>query len=79
MDTALESLVKVMTREMEVYTIAAVLTKHNSSHRAKDIAGVLETVYQTRYGISLRKEAAYLASDTCKAAKNVPKTWTLNR
>ena len=71
MNTALESLVKVMTREMQVYNIAAILSKHNSSHKAKEIAKVLRIVYRTRYNISLKKEAAYLASDTCRATTNV--------
>ena len=73
MDGALGSLVKVMTRDMEVYTIAAVPRKNNATHKAKEISGVLETVYQTRYNISLKKEAAYVASDTCSTAQNVSK------
>ena len=35
MDGALSSSVKVMTRDMEVYTIAAVLRKNNATHKAK--------------------------------------------
>ena len=68
MDGALGISVKVMTRDVEVYTIAAVLRKNNATHKAKEIAGALETVYQTRYNISLKKEAAYVARDTCNAA-----------
>ena len=62
-----------MTKDMEVYNIAAVPRKTNATHKATEIAGVLETVYQTRYNISLKKEAAYVASDTCNAAQNVSK------
>ena len=73
MDGALGRKVKVMTREMEVYTIASVPRKNNATHKAKEISGVLETVYQTRYNISLKKDAACVASDTCNAAQNVSK------
>ena len=41
--------------------------------KRKEIAGVLETVYQTRYIVILKKEAAYVASDTCNTAQNVSK------
>ena len=74
MDGALGSSVKVMTRDMEVYTIASVLQKHNVSHSADEVGKVLENIYQTRYGISLKKEAGHVASDTTPSAQNVSST-----
>ena len=48
MDGALGSCIRIMTKDMEVYNIAAVLRKHNVSHCADEVGDVLEEVYQTR-------------------------------
>ena len=71
MDGALGSCIRIMTKDMEVYNIAAVLRKHNVSHCADEVGDVLEEVYQTRYGISLKKECSHVGSDTTPSARNV--------
>ena len=70
MYTDLGSSVKVITREMEVYTIATVLQKHNVSYSADKVGKFLESVCMTRYGISLKNEAGYVASDRTQLAQN---------
>lgn len=71
MDGALGSSLKLTTKEMQTYTIAAVLEKNNISHGAVDVAEVLQTIYNDRYDIDLKNEVASCASDTCKSAANV--------
>jgi len=73
MDGALGSCVKIMTNNMELYTVATVLKKHNLSHTAAEVAGVLEEVYKARYGISLKGSISHIGSDTTPSAKNVAK------
>ncbi len=48
MDGALGSSLRIVTRDMEMYTIAAVLKRHNANHKAANVAAILEEVYQTR-------------------------------
>ena len=71
MDGALGSSVRVVTSEMEVYTIAALLTKHNVDHTAETVAGILDKMYMTRYDLNVKDDVNYIGSDTCRAAQNV--------
>ena len=71
MDGALGSSVRVVTSEMEVYTIAALLTKHNVDHTAETVAGILDKMYTTRYDLNVKDDVDYIGSDTCRAAQNV--------
>mmetsp|Transcript_32277 Transcript_32277/g.67858 ORF Transcript_32277/g.67858 Transcript_32277/m.67858 type:complete len:853 (-) Transcript_32277:67-2625(-) len=71
MDGALGSSLKLTTKDMETYTIAAILEKNNVSHSAPDIGAQLQKTYMERFGIDLKKETNSCAADTCKAAANV--------
>ena len=71
MDGILGSSLRVTTRAMKRYTIAAILEKNNESHRSKAVADQLQKSYLDRYNINLEKEGGYINSDTCKAAANV--------
>ena len=51
MDGALGSSLKLATKEMKTYTIAAVLEKNNISHGAQDVATILQSIYMDRYSI----------------------------
>ena len=64
-DGALVSSLKLTTKEMHIYTIAAVLEKKNDSHGAKDVTGILQILYQARYNINLMNESTYIVCDTC--------------
>ena len=70
-DGILGSSLKLTTRNMDTYTIAAVLEKNNVSHGAKDVAAQLQTAYQNRYNIDLIKEAGNVGGDTTPCAHNV--------
>lgn len=70
-DGVLGSSLRLVNRDMELYTIATFLQKNNESHKAEDITKMLEEGYKERYGIDLKQEMAYGSSDTCAAAKKV--------
>ena len=49
---------------METITIATVLTTNNQSLAVETVAEQLQTIYQERYQIDLKREAGTMASDT---------------
>ena len=65
-DGVLGSCLKFIGKDMCEETIAAALTKHNGSYSGKEVAEVLEAVYQERYKVSVKRDAVYAASDTAK-------------
>ena len=62
--------IRLTTKAMETITIAAVLATNNKSHAAETAAEQLQTIYQERYQIDLRREAGTMASDTTPSAHN---------
>ena len=53
---------------METITIATVLTTNNESRTAEIVAEQLQTIYQERYQIDLKRETGTMASDTTPSA-----------
>ena len=70
-DGILGSSLKLTTRNMETYKIAAVLEKNNVSHGASAVAAQLQKIYDSRYNIDLMKEAGNVGSDTTPCTHNV--------
>ena len=64
MDGALGSSLRLITKDMTTYTIAAILDKNNASHGSDEVHEALQKLYKKRYSIDLDKEAAFIASDT---------------
>ena len=71
MEGALGSCIRLTTKDMETYTIATLLKKNSASHSASNVAKVLEESYQERFGVSLKKIACHVASDSTGSAANV--------
>ena len=71
MDGALGSSIKLTTKRMETYTIAAILEKNNESHAAADVGEMMQMRYEERFGIDCVVDGGNIKSDTCKAASNV--------
>ena len=67
----LDSSIRLTTKAMETITIATVLTTNNKSQAAETVAEQLQTIYQERYQIDLKREAGTMASDTTPSAHNV--------
>ena len=72
-DSIVGSSMKLMSKDMVAYTIAAVLDKNNVSHGAKEVAAQLQNIYLDRFKIDLETEAGFAASDTTGSAANVSK------
>ena len=62
---------RLVSREMEVYTIATILKKHNLGHDAKTVANRIQELYMDRYKLDVKKEVPHVGSDTTGAARNV--------
>ena len=71
MDGALGSSIKLTTKKMEIYTIAAILEKNNESHAAADVGEMMQRRCEERFGIGCVVDGGDITSDTCKAAFNV--------
>ena len=71
MGCTIDSSTTITTKEIETYTIAAILEKNNVSHYTDDIGAQLQKTYMERFGINQKTEATNVVSDTCKAASNV--------
>ena len=72
MDGALGSSIKLTTKKMETYTIAAILEKNNESHTAADVGEMMRRRYEERFGIiDCVVDGGDITSDTCKAVSNV--------
>ena len=71
MDGVLGSSMRLVSREMEVYTIATILKKHNLGHDAETVANRIQELYMDRYKLDVKKEVPHVGSDTTGAARNV--------
>lgn len=71
MDGALGSSFKITTRDMQSYTIAALLVKNNLSHGSVHVADLMAEEFQKRYEIDLKTKGFDGGSDTANLAHAV--------
>ena len=61
-EAALGGSIKFTTKEMDTYTIAALLDKNNASHKAEHVADRLVAIFKERYGIDVKAEVSNVAT-----------------